>query len=210
MLKRIYSPVLISGCIGDGHLIHDSKDFRMSFSSTKLDYINYKRNTLIQRGYYTSNLWIKHGSGFNQSNVTYEFAIGSSRGITELARKSKSDIIKMLDKESLILYFLDDGSFRKSKSQVHLYCNSFSVDEVNELIDQIYNLYPIKRCTTRVDRKRDGRSYPYLYMPVATAKVFIQDAENFLRTNKIYDMYYKTTLDSPSTTIKSLRYRERR
>lgn len=204
MLKRKFNPILISGCIGDGHLIHDSKEFRMSFSSIKLDYITYKRDLLMTK-FYVSKLWTKKGSGFKKENITYEFATGSSKEITRLAKMTKTEIINLITKEVLVLYFLDDGTFRRNKNQIHLYCNSFSEQEASELADKIFELYPIKKCSIKFDRKKDGRCYPYLYMPVATTKEFIKDVERFLKTNKIYDMYYKSTLDLPSTTIESLR-----
>lgn len=203
MLKKKYNPILISGCIGDGHLVHDSKEYRMSFSSTKLDYIQFKRDSLSKQ-LYVSKLWRKNGSGFSKSNVTYEFATGSSKYISDLAKMNKKEIIDLINMEVLILYFLDDGTFRKNKNQIHLYCNSFSEDEANYLIEKIYELLPSKRCSLRWDKKKDGRKYPYIYMPVLVVKEFIPRVAEYLIENEIYDMYYKTHLNPPSETIENI------
>lgn len=79
---------------------------------------------------------------------------------------------------------------------MHIYCNEFSVEETNKLIEKFYQLYPIKACSFRWDKKKDGRKYPYIYIPVKTANVFKEDIKDFLLTNEINSMLYKVGIES--------------
>src|SRR3712207_6729890 len=111
MLNKDLRNLIYSGVLGDGHIIKDSKYLRMSFSSVKLDYIQYKRD-LFRGHLYVSKLWVKKGSGYSKNNTTYEFAVGSSKELNSLLKKTRISIIKELSLQSLILYFLDED--RKS------------------------------------------------------------------------------------------------
>lgn len=52
------------------------------------------------------------------------------------------------------------------------------------------------------DIKRDGRVFPYLYLPVDTAKVLSEYTREFLLNNKIDSLLYKTI--PPSQTIERI------
>ena len=104
---------------------------------------------------------------------------------------STIEILHKLDIQGLVYYFLDDGTYHQRKHFGHLYCNTFSDDEVEVLIDVLYKFYPQKRCTKRFDRKKDGRQYPYIYIPVVVMNEFKKDIKNFLEENNIDSLMYK-------------------
>ena len=111
------------------------------------------------------------------------------------------DILHNLDKQGLVYYFLDDGTFHQKKHFGHLYCNTFSDEEVETLIDVFYKFYPQKRCSKRIDKKKDGRQYPYIYIPVVVMNEFREDIYNFLTENDIVSLKYKIGYFSIKNTI---------
>lgn len=113
---------------------------------------------------------------------------------------SKETIIDNLDYFGYLMYYLDDGAYHKAHRTMHLYCNSFTDSEVDYLIQKIYELFPIKPCCKRVDKKKDGRSYPYLYVPVDTVKAIIAYYKDFMLNEPLlHCMLYKLGL--PPQTI---------
>ena len=114
---------------------------------------------------------------------------------------SIDEILDSLDLHGLILYYLDDGSLHKRKHFMHIYCNCFNYDETEHLIDIIYKFFPIKRCSHRFDKKKDGRKFNYIYIPTAVAYEFSIVVYKFLVDNNISSLLYKAI--SPSQTIES-------
>ena len=195
--------VLLSLRIGDGSFGTQSvryQRYSLHTSSIKKDYLDYKRSILEKNGIYVRDT--KCTSGYGSKNTIYGFDTRVDARISIVAKLSVEEVINNLDLLGLILYYLDDGSYHKGCDTIHLYCNRFSIDECNYLIEKIYELFPIKRCTIMTDRKKDGRKFPYLYMPKTTTNEFRKAVENFLVTNNITSMFYKANL--PSQTIESI------
>lgn len=190
--------LLYSGKLGDGCLVHRAKTSVIIFSSKCLNYLVHKKLILEINGIRTSN--ITYGkSGYTGRYDIARFSSYSDLRIENVYDMSKCTCIKNLNKLGLIYLFLDDGSLHKKAKTGHIYCNSFTDEEVEVLIDKIWELYPIKRCSKLYDKKKDGRCYPYIYISKYTMKEFVKDVAKFVTYYNITDMFYKA--DLPSTTI---------
>jgi len=203
-LKKLVNPILLSGKLGDGCIYKNNEeqlDFNISFVSINLDYLSYKRDQL-SKIVKVGNIRTQK-SGYKSGAFSYTFATHMSKHITKVANMSISECIESLNKESFIMYYLDDGTYHQKKHFMHLYCNKFTVEETQQLIDKIYSMYPVKIGALRWDKKRDGRAYPYIYIPVKTANEIRKDVEKFLIKNEIHSMLYKVGIDSPSETIET-------
>ena len=203
ILQRKYSQVLLSSKLGDGCFIKNGTEYCFSFVCKFEDYLDYKLDCLRAIGLpFRDNPKAITKSGYKEGAYSHNFLSRNHPKLTEIACLDKKKAIKHLNREGLIMYFLEDGSYHQRKHFMNLYCNSFTAEEVEALIEKIYELYPIKKAVKRMDRKRDGRAFPYLYLPVGVANIFKLDIRDFLLKNNISSLLYKTGI-SPSTTIET-------
>ena len=200
--------LMYSAKIGDGSFIKNSTGERfgyvgyyIQYVSYDLRYLTYKRDLFMSNGFACSNYRITQ-SGFKKDSFGYNFSVRMFEELNHVAEMPKVEVISKLNKLGLILYYLDDGSYHQKKHFGNLYCNDFIDEEVNQLISKVYDLYHVKKCSIRFDRKKDGREYPYLYITVSTMNMFKEDVLSFLKRNKLYSLYYKAGL--PSQTIENL------
>ena len=196
----MYNQVLLSGKLGDGCIVRRSEtsNATISFNAKHINYLLFKKKELDKIGIDTGG--ITYGrSGYKKTSIIPKFMTKIDTRITKVSHLSKIECIQNLNKLGLIMLYLDDGAYHKSHNTGHLYVNTFNEEELQALITKIYELYPIKKCTIQHDNKKDGRSYPYLYIPVNTMKSFKEDVKKFLEDNNIDEMLYKVGL--PSTTI---------
>ena len=206
MVKKIGNPqgdaldILINAKLGDGGMYQSGVNYYMVFFSKSRDYLEFKRELCEP---YLPREIRKAESGYKKGNISYSFGTRSSEEITNIALKSISECIKLLSLKGLYMLYLDDGTYHQKKHFMHIYCNMFSVQETEELANKIYGYYPIKRPTLRWDKKKDGRKYPYLYIPVDTTKALIEDVFEFVEDNQLYSLYYKIGKSIPSTTIET-------
>lgn len=192
--------LLISGKLGDGCIVRKSSTAKaiIMFNTISMDYLIHKKVILEKNGIGTSN--IHYGmSGYKKGRKIPRFSSHVDTRITKVSEMSILECINKLDKIGLIYLFLDDGSLHQKRRFGNLYCNSFKEDEVEALIQKIWELYPIKRCSKLFDKKKDGRVYPYITIKRDTMEAFLIDLQNFLNKYEIKDMFYKAGL--PSTTI---------
>lgn len=193
MLKVKYDSLIVSGRFGDGCIHKNSKredgDYNIGFNSINLDYLEYKRDR-IAKLIKVSRIRTQE-SGYKKGNISYVFNTHASKLVTKIKKEDSIKLLDNLSREALVLFYLDDGSYHQKGHFTHLYCNSFNSEEVEALRERIYELYPVKIPNIRVDRKSDGREYPYLYIPVPTTKEFIKDVKRFLVKNDIQSMMYK-------------------
>ena len=194
MLKQL----LLSAKLGDGCYIKQRVNASLSFNSVALNYLIHKKIILEKNGINTSHLSYGY-SGYKLKKKIPRFYTKVDERLTEIYNMSKLECIQQLNKIGLIYLYLDDGSIHKRNGTGHIYCNSFSIEETETLINKIYELYPIKRASINYDRKKDGRCYPYVYIPKIVMIDFVKDVKNFLNKYDINDMLYKTVI--PSTTI---------
>ena len=199
MKTKKYLQFLLSSKLGDGcYVKHTSGSCYLQFVSFHLDYITLMKSNLDSNGIKTSNLRIQK-SGYKKDSSGYAFTSRIDERIKEVYEMSVIEVITNLNAEGLCYLFIDDGSFHQRKHFGHIYCNSFSDEEVEALINKIYELYPDKKCSKRLDKKKDGRVYPYIYIPVSVMNTFKKDLEEFIRSKEIYSFLYK--VGQPSQTI---------
>ncbi len=202
-MNKELNQLLLSLRLGDGSYPCSSEKlgtYKLYTSSIKEDYIKYKRSILTKNGIYTRDVNAK--SGYGSDKKIFAFSTNIEKCISEVAVMDKIDVINSLDMNGLILYYLDDGSLHKSKRTIHLYCSSFSDEEVECLVNKVHELLKEKIPKRYNDIKRDGRVFPYLYLPVDTAKVLSEYTREFLLNNKIDSLLYKTI--PPSQTIERI------
>lgn len=194
------SQFLYSSKLGDGCFYRrkESHTYLFQFTSYNKEYIDFMHKEFDKLGYFPQSIKRVY-SGFKNGSEGYYFHTRVHEDFNYVSSLSIKEAISMLDKEGLIFYYLDDGSYHKNKNFGHIYCNTFTVDEVNCLIDKIYELYPIRKCTIHWDKKRDGRKYPYIYIPVSVMDAFKSDIKNMLDICDLKSFYYKIGLPSQTT-----------
>lgn len=195
--SREPSQLLYSLKLGDGGFVQNSTGERFGrvtysllISSINLDYLVHKKTELERQGIFTQPLRTAK-SGFKEDSIIYVFGTRVHYHITKVANMKISDILHKLDIQGLVYYFLDDGTFHQKKHFGHLYCNTLNDEEVDILINVLYKFYPQKKCVKRIDKKKDGRQYPYIYIPVVVMNEFKKDIEKFLKANEINSLIYK-------------------
>lgn len=195
--------LLLSLKIGDGCYITQSRNrntYSLKSSSVNADYLKYKKDVLSKFGIVVRDT--KCYSGYKKGSQFAGFDTRINPHISKVGQMTKIEVLKNLDCNGLIYYYLDDGSLHKHKNTMHIYCNTFNDEEVQELINILYRLFPIKRCSVHLDKKKDGRVFPYMYLPVCVAYEFSKIVRKFLIENNINSLLYKTI--SPSQTNKSI------
>ena len=194
--------ILLTARIGDGCLIRQSETSNASANYMGIveDYIQYKHDVLSE-SYSCSDVRLRDNSaGFNKNGIIYTFSVHTHPDITDIYSLSKIEIISQLDYFGFLIYFFDDGSYHKVRNTMHIYCNSFLPNEVEALKTKIFELFPYKLCRDRVDKKKDGRQYPYLYIPRVTVEGIKEYYTKFVKSKKLLNcMLYK--LGSPPQTI---------
>ena len=206
MQSKEIHPLLLSGKLGDGGFARNRThrkvpDSSIAFVSINLDYIQHKWQSL--REYRPGKINVQK-SGYKVGATSFRFATRQHPDVTYVEQLSNAEAVQMLTRESFIYYYLDDGTYHQRKHFMHLYCNTFEPEAVEALIARIADLYPVKPSALRWDRKSDGRAFPYLYIPVATAKEVAADVRDFLTANAIPSLLYKAGVAvPPSETIES-------
>lgn len=200
MNNELYQ-LLLSMKIGDGCYVTQriglEKTYRVQTNSTKEDYLRHKEMVLNKYGLSTRKITCV--SGYKSTSNIVGFTTHVADETTTVGNMSKTDVIRELDVHGLIYYYLDDGSLHNKKHYMNIYCCSFSDDEAMELIHRIYDLFPQKRCSLLHDNKKDGRVFPYIYVPTVVAIEISASVREFLIDNNISSLLYKTI--SPSQTI---------
>lgn len=203
MNNELYQ-LLLSLKIGDGCFVNQRKvgrpTYRVMCNSINYDYVDYKANVLNKFGidvkFYTKC------SGYGSTKLQRAFNTHVEPEITIVGRMTIEQILSDLDLSGLILYYLDDGSLHKNKHFMNLYCNSFTYEQTEQLIDVLYKFFPMQRCKHSVEHKKDGRNFNYVYIPVCVAREFSVHIREFLIQNNIDSLLYKTI--SPSQTIENI------
>lgn len=196
--------LLLSLKIGDGCYINQRRihtpTYYVSTNSINLDYVEFKKRLLNKYKIHTNDYIGK--SEYGSKKPIYGIKTRVEPEITIVGRMSVDEILDSLDIYGLILYYLDDGSLHKSKHIMNIYCNSFTWDETEHLINVIYKFFPSKRCTHLYDKKKDGRIFNYVYVNTCVTSEFSSLVREFLINNNINSLLYKTI--SPPQTIENV------
>lgn len=186
-----YSQVAKNAKLGDGCVVKGASNVNacIKFISTDLSYLLLKRDKCEKEGFSTGQIGTQK-SGYGGAKTIYKFDTHVDPRITEVYEANLSDLIISLDKEDLILWYLDDGSWHKTRHTMHLYSNMLDDKETQLLIKQIARLYEVEP-RPRKDRKQDGREFNYLYFPRDLVRLFRPDVEEYIERNNLGTMYYK-------------------
>lgn len=184
-----YSRIAKNAKLGDGSIIKSCRNAHLKFMTTDLNLLKIKRVMCLTEGFTVADIGTQ-ASGYGGTKTIYRFDSHVHERITEVANASLSDLIKSIDKIDLYLWYLDDGSWHKDRHTMHLYSNMLDDEETELLIKQIENLYGIAP-RKRTDRKKDGRSFLYLYFPRDLVKVFRPELKRFVTSLELDSMYYK-------------------
>lgn len=190
---------LLSAKLGDGaYIAHPSGSTYFQFTSYKPDYIYHVKQLLSNAGFMFIPIRTVH-SGYKKGSTGLQLCTRIDDRLKVIRKLSIMDTLSNLDTVGLSYLFLDDGSIHKHKFFGNLYCNTFTDIEVQKLIDVFYQFYPVKCCVKGVDRKKDGRQYPYVRIPRAVMDLFKHDVKKLIDENGLRCFDYKVV--SPSQTI---------
>jgi hypothetical protein len=184
-----YSRIAKNAKLGDGCIVKQTKNASMMFMSTDLELLQLKRQLCVKEDIILGKLGTQK-SGYGGTKTIHKFSTHVNKEITRVANASLSDLIISLNKEDLYLWYMDDGSWHKNRNTMHLYSNMLNDDETDELIAQIGDIYGIAP-RPRKDRKKDGRSFNYLYFPRELVKRFRPEFKEYAMSYGLESMYYK-------------------
>lgn len=189
----MFSTILKNSFIGDGTINEYKSTCSTSFMAKDIEYVVYKESLFLKEiAEYTS---IKHKKSYSGYRDDYSINRVEINGIpkkslgwdTELTYES---VIEQLDEFDLFLWYLDDGSWHIRRNTMHLYCNMLNEKQTNLLCDKIESIHGI-RPTIRIDRKKDGRQFYYLYYPRKLVNVLHPIYRQYLIDANLECMYYK-------------------
>lgn len=185
--------MVINAYFGDGHLLKQSKNanYSLSFCSVSFDLLVYKYNMCRK----LTPKWVKDRvSGYGGIKPIKAFGTRVNKDIVKYIEKGFDFILSRFEMLDLILLYLDDGSVHKRHGTVHLYTNSFNLEETEKIMERIDTLLKADekhKCRRRVDKKKDGRAFNYIYIPRILAEYLIFETENFLNKYDIESLRYK-------------------
>lgn len=184
-----FSRIAKNAILGDGMVISFVNRASISFMSTDLKLLQYKEKLLDEEGFAVSR-WGTQASGYGGTKTIHNISTKSHAKIKEASDVGVEALIKDLTKEDMYLWYLDDGSWHIKNNTMHLYSNMLNEEQSNLLIKRIGDLYGIDP-RLRVDRKKDGRAFFYLYFPRELVKLFRPEVKEYVTAAGIDTMFYK-------------------
>jgi hypothetical protein len=184
-----YSRIAKNAKLGDGCVVRRGVNAHMKFISTDLQLLRFKRGMCDEEGITYGKIGTQK-SGYGGKKTIYKFDSHVNTNITEVEKADLSELIADIDKTDLFLWYMDDGSWHIRRNTMHLYSNMLNENQTQQLISQVKSLYGIAP-RIRTDRKKDGRSFYYLYFPRELVKIFRPEFKEFAVSNEISSMYYK-------------------
>lgn len=184
-----YSRIAKNAKLGDGCIAKSCKNANLMFMSTDIKLLHLKRSMCLDEGLVIGDMGTQK-SGYGGKKTIYKFGSRVNERITDVYNASITDLIQTLDKEDLFLWYMDDGSWHKTRNTMHLYSNMLDDEETEILIESIGSLYGILP-RKRKDRKKDGRSFNYLYFPRTLVKAFRPEFKEYAISHELDTMYYK-------------------
>lgn len=183
------SKVVKNARLGDGMVYNNKNVASVKYYSTDLSLLKYKEKLLHEEGV---GITVKktQESGYGGKKTIYVYTSESSPAFKRTADASVEELIQDLTKEDLYLWYLDDGSWHINRRTMHLYSNSLDEEQTKLLIKKIGSLYGIEP-RIRIDRKKDGRQFYYLYFPRDLVRIFRPEVSEFIKENNIETMFYK-------------------
>lgn len=183
------SRIAINARIGDGRLGDSSKNANISFYSTDKLLLEHKERMLLAEGY-EGIRWGTQPSGYGGTKTIYNLTTFVSDKATVVRDMPIENILRNIDEQDLIMWYLDDGSWHVRANTMHLYSNMLDAEQTQILVDRIEQLYGIAP-RIRIDRKQDGRSFFYLYFQRDLVVKFRPIVRQYLIDNALSTLYYK-------------------
>lgn len=184
-----FSRIAKNAILGDGMLRLNKSTAAVIFISTDLKLLKFKEKLLEEEGLYVTVKKTQE-SGYGGIKVIHVYSSTPNEKVKEASDVGVESLIQDLTKEDLYLWYLDDGSWHKTRNTMHLYSNMLNEEQSNLLIKRIGEIYGIDP-RLRVDRKKDGRAFYYLYFPRELVKLFRPEVKEYVIAAGINTMYYK-------------------
>lgn len=184
-----FSRMAKNAILGDGSVQKNKTTASIMYYSTDIKLLKHKEQLLKEEGIEVTK-WGTQESGYGGKKKIYNLRTAGKETIKEASDVGIESLLNDLTKEDLYLWYLDDGSWHKNANTMHLYSNMLNEEQSNVLMDRIEELYDI-RPRLNTDRKKDGRSFYYLYFPRELVKLFRPELKEYLMKFEIDSMYYK-------------------
>lgn len=184
--------LFLNAKLGDGCLsIVTHKNNRMCtarFNGTVESWQLCKLKLAKQSGYAAKSnlLQREQAKGAYGTKPIHHFSFTEKEQVLYYTGLTIKECINKLSIYDLVAWYLDDGSYHVSRETMHLYSNSLSKEENLYLIEHIFTLLS-ERPRLRVDRKKDGREYYYLYFGRKLIINFFPYVKNFLDYHQLTD-----------------------
>lgn len=184
-----FSKVAKNAILGDGTLRINKDTAAITYISTDLSLLRHKEKLLAEEGI---EVTVKktQASGYGGKKTIHVYSATPSAAVKEASDAGIDKLIKDLTKEDIYLWYLDDGSWHINRLTMHLYSNMLDESQTHALIERIGELYGVEP-RIRIDRKKDGRQFYYLYFPRELVRIIRPEIEDYIRKNGIESMLYK-------------------
>lgn len=184
-----FSRMAKNAILGDGSVKDNKTTAVITYYSTDLKLLKHKEKLLKEEGFEIAR-WGTQESGYGGTKKIYNLRTVAKDTVKEASDVGIESLLQDLTKEDLYLWYLDDGSWHKNANTMHLYSNMLDENQSNVLMSRIEELYGIKP-RLNIDRKKDGRSFYYLYFPRELVRIFRPEVKAYLMKYEIDSMYYK-------------------
>src|SRR5690625_183751 len=188
---RVFNRIAKNARLGDGYvgIGTNNVNAKAQFYTTNQEMLFHKRRMCEEDGIVVGNIGTQK-SGYGGTKTIYNFYVRVDERFTKVVNSPLIDIIKDLTEEDIFLWYLDDGSWHKTTNTMHLYSNGLNKEESEVLIEVISNLYGVKPII-RIDRKRDGREFFYLYFPRDLVRIIRPKIKQYILNNSLDSLLYK-------------------
>jgi hypothetical protein len=189
MVVGRFSRVGKNARLGDGTIVKQVNNASVTFMSTDLEVLKVKQMMCFMEGMTHSEFGTQK-SGYGGTKTIHKFSTRVHERLTEVSNVSIEEIINDLDRFDLFLWYMDDGSWHINRNTMHLYSNMLNESQTELLIAKIKELYGIAP-RKRIDRKKDGRQFYYLYFPRDLVKLFRPEFKSTVIDLEVPTMFYK-------------------
>jgi len=158
MITNEQKQVMLSGILGDGHLIKNGGG-AMSFSCQHKEYMEFKKSLL---GDLATDVKVVNNNGYKKGTI-YTLRCKSNQYGKFLLKCGFDDIMEEMDDLGIGMWLVDDGSRHKKDNFYNI--NTHAIDrniEEEILIPHLNkrNIFP----KVLTETKKDGRIFSYLYI----------------------------------------------
>lgn len=190
--------LLLTARLGDGSFQDTANGEKSSVKFMGTDELWIRTKAELLDLSYKVRVRAQHKNAWGKKDI-FHVQTAFSTEIKKLRELSTLEVLEAFDEEDLVIWYLDDGSFHKRKRFMHLYCNQLNQVEAEQLIKKFEGLYGIAP-KLRTDKKKDGRSFFYIYLGTELTKVFGSSVKAFIHKYSLDTLLYKVGEDQGSTT----------